>query len=475
MAYERSITRLLMGVALSGPLAACSSSDDSQKKKEPVHTDAGSDAGARCAPDPSLAKRRDACEFATGAMAADTIGSCTGDAIPIQHVVILMQENRSFDQYFGHLPGNGQDDVDVAPAGTQNPAGGGGAAIPWHHESAYCLTDTDHGWSASHTQWNGGKNDGFATTNANAGDPTGARAMGYYDQTDIPFYYDLAKTFAISDTYFCSLLGPTYPNRLFFYGGTSYGAVTTDAKGLAPAAVPFLLRELDDKGVSWKGYKTNLPSEVLFTDYYAAHISQIVSADEFATDAAAGTLPSVSILDANYSDRAWLETDEHPPADMQLGEHWVYDQVTALMKSPLWPSSALFITYDEHGGLYDHVSPPAACAPDDIPPKQEANIAGFDRLGFRVPLIVVSPYAKRHFVSHAVHSHTSILRFLQAKFDLPALTKRDANSDAMLDLFDFVSPPKTDVPTFTEPVVDQAQIDLCKKNFPLAPPPDAGL
>lgn len=474
MAYERGITRLLMGIALSGPLAACSSSDDGQKSKQPIHH---GDAGARCASDAALATRRDACAFTTGAMAADTIGSCTGAAIPIEHVVILMQENRSFDQYFGHLPGNGQDDVDVPPATTQNPAGGGGAAIPWHHESNYCVTDTDHGWSASHTQWNGGKNDGFATTNANAGDPTGARAMGYYDQTDIPFYYDLAKTFAISDKYFCSLLGPTYPNRLFFFAGTSFGGVTTDGNGLAPATAPYVLQELDNKGVTWKDYQAKFPSALLFikTDFYQKHTDQIVSADQFAIDAAAGTLPAVSILDANYSDTAWVETDEHPPANVQLGEHWVYDKVQALMKSPLWPSSALFITYDEHGGLYDHVSPPAACAPDDIPPKQEANIAGFDRLGFRVPLIVVSPYAKRHFVSHQVHSHTSILRFLQAKFDLPALTKRDANSDAMLDLFDFVSPPQTDVPTFTEPVVDQAQLDLCKTNFPLPPSPDAGL
>ncbi|HEX7668503.1 MAG TPA: alkaline phosphatase family protein, partial [Polyangiaceae bacterium] len=344
---------VVMGAALSMQIMGCSSSDDAPKKVPISKGDAGG-GGPKCRPDPALAKHRDACEFVTGAVSSDTIGDCTGDAIPIQHVVLLMQENRSFDQYFGHLKGHGQDDVDVAPEGTENPAPGGVATVPWHHEPAYCLKDTDHGWRASHTQWNQGKNDGFAISNVDPKDPTGARAMGYYDQTDIPFYYDLAKTFAISDKYFCSVLGPTYPNRLFFYAGTSFGAVTTDAAGIAPNGAPMILKELDDKGVSWKVYKTNLASTLLFLDYSTAtsRADHFVSADDFATDAAAGNLPSVSFLDAGFSQDPWIETDEHPPADMQLGQHWVYDKVKALTESPLWPSSALFLTYDEHGGLY---------------------------------------------------------------------------------------------------------------------------
>jgi len=475
---RRTVTRFLILGTLGWPLLACSSSDAGAKKqKTTVKTgsDGGLDAGTPCQEDPALAARRATCEFATGAAAPDTVGSCTGDAIPIQHVVILMQENRSFDQYFGHLKGHGQDDVDVAPEATNDPAPpNGGAAIPWHHESAYCVEDTDHGWPASHTQWNNGKNDGFARSNVTAKDPTGSRAMGYYDQTDIPFYYDLVSQFATSDRYFCSVLGPTYPNRLFLYAGTSFGAVTTDAAGIAPKGAPMVLRELEDKGVSWKVYKTNIASALLFLDFATdtALADHFVPADDFATDAAAGTLPSVSILDSGFNMNPWDETDEHPPADLQLGQHWVYDKVKALTESPSWASSALFITYDEHGGLYDHVSPPAACVPDGTPPKQDANIAGFDRLGFRVPIIVVSPYAKRHFVSHEVHSHTSILRFLQTKFDLPALTKRDANSDAMLDFFDFSKKPNLDVPTFTEPAVDQTQLDTCRTAF--TPPPDAG-
>jgi phospholipase C len=421
-----------------------------------------------CHADAALSDQRDLCAFESGALPVQTIGDCTGDKIPIEHVILIVQENRSFDQYFGHLPGNGQDDLDVPSADTANPAANGAAAIPWHHETSYCVEDTDHGWVASHGQWNGGTNDGFAKTNATQLDASGQRAMGWYDKSDLPFYYDLVSRFATSDRYFCSVLGPTYPNRMYLYGGTSFGLVNTNASSLAPPGAPNIFRTFQDSGISWKVYKSDLPGNGVFLDFVTdpALADHFVSVDQFSIDAAAGTLPQVSVVDGIYEGKAWLETDEHPPADAQLGQHFVYQQVAALTASPLWSSSALFITYDEHGGIYDHVSPPAACAPDDTPPKFNPELGGFDRLGFRVPLVVVSPWVKRHYVSHVVHSHTSILRFLEAKFDLPALTKRDANSDAMLDLFDFDAAPRLDVPAFAEPPVDDAQIEACKTNFP---------
>lgn len=427
-------------------------------------TDAGS--AAPCRPDPALTPLREACRFDSGARVVDTIGACTGSAIPIEHVVILMQENRSFDQYFGHLKGHGQDDVEVAPEGTTNPTGDGGV-VPWHHETAYCVQDTDHTWAASHAQYDDGKNDGFARSNVKPEDPDGARAMGYYDASDLPFYYDLAAQFAISDRYFASVLGPTYPNRLFLYAGTSFGSVSTDADGFAPSGAAMVLRQFDERGISWKVYKTNLASAQLFSDYAGDPVraDRFVPVEQFAIDAAAGLLPQVSFVEPNLLDKAYVETDEHPPADIQLGQHWVYDKVHALITSPLWRSSALFITYDEHGGLYDHVPPPRACVPDAIPPRKETNVGGFDRLGFRVPVFVVSPYAKRHFVSHEVHSHASVLRFLQAKFELAALTARDANADAMLDFFDFEHP-NFDVPTLLEPAVNPAELSRCMTAFP---------
>ena len=429
--------------------------------------DGGADAA--CRGPQSLADERDACKFGPGALPEDTLGACAGSAVPIEHVVVMMQENRSFDHYFGHLPGHGQDDVDV-PTGTPvNPSpADSGAPLGWHHESAYCVEDPDHGWAGSHTEWNQGKNDGFALANVTAKDPTGHRALGYYDDSDLPFYYALASTFAISDRYFCSLLGPTYPNRFFLTGGTSFGIVTTQISKLAPKGVPQIYRELNDKGVTWKVYKTDLPSVLLYPDFGTdpAQADHVVSADQLVTDAASGTLPQVAFLDAGFEQTADVETDEHAPADVQLGQHFIWEKLHALMTGPEWSTTAVFLTYDEHGGFYDHVPPPPACAPDDTPPAEGADLGGFDRLGIRVPLTVVSPYARRHFVSHQVHSHTSILRFIEARFGLPALTKRDANSDALLDLFDFEAPPKLDVPDFPEPAVDEAQKAACEVAFP---------
>jgi phospholipase C len=460
-------------------VAACSSKDENNEQSHNNANDgavksdgAGVVGGGACKPDPKLDTQRDSCNFAAGASVEDTIGACVGDAIPIEHIVILMQENRSFDEYFGHLPGHGQDDVDVAKEGVTNVNPTGGAPIPWHHETSYCVEDTDHGWVATHKEWNDGKNDGFAVDNVTASDPTGQRAMGYYDQTDIPFYYDLISTFATSDRYFCSLLGPTYPNRMYLYGGGSYGSVSTNItellnNKLAPPGSPNIFRSLEDRKISWMVYDTNLPGSAVFFDIIQdttlqSHFKRV---SDYQADAAAGTLPQVSFIDASFLDPPWVETDEHPPADMQLGQHFVWEQVKALTSSSLWPKSAMFITYDEHGGLYDHVSPPAACLPDDIPPRLNPELGTFDRLGIRVPLIVVSPWAKRHHVSHTVHSHTSILRFVEAKFNVAAITKRDANSDALLDLFDFGSDPRLDVPNFEEPAIDAAQIAACKANF----------
>ncbi|HEX4476357.1 MAG TPA: alkaline phosphatase family protein [Polyangiaceae bacterium] len=477
MAHVKSL-----GVALGFLLFGCTTDDVIPKAGPPgSKADSGTDGGVCGEVTTALAAKRDACTFGPGAMPGDTIGACTGSAIPIEHVVILMQENRSFDSYFGHLPQYGQTDVEVPASGITNPAASdagvlgldaaipdAGAPIAWHHASAYCTEDTNHGWEGSHQEWNGGKNDGFAIANSTVKDPTGDRALGYYDQTDLPFYYQLASTFAISDQYFCSLLGPTYPNRLYLAAGTSFGVVTTSITTLAPPGVANVYKELDAKGVTWKEYKTDLPTLLLFPDYASTTAAQakVVDITEFAKDAAAGTLPQVSFVDPGFAGTAMTESDEHPPADFQVGQHFVWEQITAAIKGPEWKSTALFLTYDEHGGFYDHVAPPAACKSDDIPPAQSPQIGGFDQLGFRVPITVVSPYARRHFVSHSVHSHTSVLRFIEAKFDLAAMTNRDANSDAMLDFFDFGSAPDLTAPDLAEPPIDATKLATCGTEFP---------
>ena len=178
---------------------------------------------ASCATGIEPAPQRDACAFGQGASPSETIACpASGPDIPVQHIIVLMQENRSFDHYFGHLPGHGQDDVDVAPAGTSNPLppgvtdGSGSTVVPWTHGTSYCFDNPNHSWSGSHQAWNQGANDGFViasgTPNDDEGnDPTGSRAMTYYDDSDLPFYYQLASTFAISDRYFSEVTGADLP------------------------------------------------------------------------------------------------------------------------------------------------------------------------------------------------------------------------------------------------------------------------
>ena len=174
-------------------------------------------------------------------------------------------------------------------------------------------------------------------------------------------------------------------------------------------------------------------------------------------------------MDPIFLGQANVENDEHPPSNIQVGQHFVSSVIGAFLDSPQYSHGALFLTYDEHGGFYDHVQPPRACTPDDIEPNlQSGDVPGhFDRYGIRVPFVVVSPYARKHYVSHRVYDHTSILRFIETRFDLPALTRRDANADAMLRLFRFSRPQIPVPPTLPPAVIDAQQEAACGS----APPP----
>jgi phospholipase C len=454
-------TLALAAAAFVGP--ACSALER--------HVDTFASGPPCAASDPASA--RASCGFARGAAPGDTI-ACppNGSQIPIEHIIILMQENRSFDHYLGHLPGNGQDDVDVADPAASNPApsiegGAAAAAVPWHHVDDACFDDPDHEWAGSHFSWDGGRNDGFVQASAGASDaegndPTGARAMGYYDAGDIPFYYQLASTFAISDRYFADVLGPTFPNRLYAYAGTSFGIVSND---IDTGFHPTIFEVLDERGISWKVYQSTVAAGFITLSFAVDSVGKVASIDDFAEDARNGTLPQVAWIDPAFLADAPDRDDEEPPADMQVGQHFVYRQVAALMSSPSWATSAMFITYDEAGGLYDHVPPPPACPPDATPPESGGGLGGFDQYGFRVPLFVVSPYAKAHYVSHVVHSHASILRFIETKHGIPALTARDANSDALLDMFDFAAPAFANPPELAEPAIDEGKLAACRGRY----------
>jgi phospholipase C len=304
--------------------------------------------------------------------------------------------------------------------------------------------------------------------------------MGYWDQRDLPFTYALAGTFPIGDRWFCSLLGQTDPNRRFLLAATSLG-MTDDIGGSIGNLIPdanlvlppngTICERLDAARVSWVDYYTQFPIGATVELYpildaveSLTHAKPIAN---FFTDAAAGKLPSVSLLDPDYSTQS-----QEDPQNIVLGEAFLARVVEALGSSPNWLSTMLIVSYDEHGGYYDHVPPPPALAPDAIPP-----LEGFRRYGFRVPSVVVGPYAKRDYVSHVVYDHSSILAFLERKWNLPAMTYRDANANDVTDFINLAAL-AAGTPTFPElpalaPAGDTPQTELCSKTGPgtIPPPP----
>ncbi len=414
---------------------------------------------AGCAKSPEELERsrredRLACRFGPGALAKETLGDTRflGDKMPIDHIVYVMMENRSFDHYFSEL-----DNVRKAPPDASMLAPDG-TLVTRKRETRYCVRDIGHSWNPSHLQWNDGKNDGFARV-AGGDDP--ARALGYYGESDIPYYYGLARAFAISDMHFASFLGGTWPNRIFALAGTSFGSIRNEpAPVFAPSeSRPNLFEALDARGVDFRVYISDVPTLLLFLDSYARFMDRVRPVDHYFEDVAAGDLPPFVMVEPAFSGSP--RNDEHAPNDIQLGQQFSSRVANALMASPLWARSALFLSWDEGGGFYDSVPPPEACDPGD-PPKldPDSQPGAFDRLGFRVPLIVASPFAKRGHVSHNVSDHTSVLRFIEARFELEAMTARDANADALLDMFDF-SHPVYDVPALPEAVVDPEQYAAC--------------
>jgi phospholipase C len=482
-----------------------------------------------------------------------------GDVSRIHHIIIVMQENHSFDNYFGALPyapgtpyKNGPCDhsdhrcVDGLSC-QRNPVKGTyrcnnsnrddveGENLPAFHAGDYCVrTDLDHEWIGTHMEANFFHpndtlaqilDDGFVRQNDLTSQPdTGVETsiddetMSFYDEQDLGFYYSLAETFAIDDRYFCSVLGPTFPNRSYLMAATSFGHLSSNeivpdirkAPALFYQPITGTIFDLLDAGkVSWVDYFKDIPQGISFRNFlidphfrlfskpspYPA-LSKFNKPNSFLNDAKAGTLPAVAIVDAasgffNPAD----EDDEHPGpgSDIRAGQSFAARVVSAVRKGPNWKDSIIFITYDEHGGFYDHVpSPPAAQGgalnPDRINPGQCADLSNpsasenphgglncaastlaeqsfcpgftptgafpaqcvnFNQLGIRVPLIAVSPFSKQHYVSHTVGDHTSLLALIERRFlsgDKTHLTERDAHANTLEDLFDFDHSPSLDAP-----------------------------
>ena len=407
------------------------------------------------------------------------------DCLPqIRHIVVVMMENHSFDNYLGMLGRADGLPTDASGAVVAtNPTSAGVAVAAAHLASTVQLKGVPtQSWEASHVQWDEGRNDGFvrAVERCTPGTQP-AVAMGYWTEADLPFYHGLANTFPVADRWFSSCLGPTFPNRRFLLAGTANG-LTTDAlsKILDYPATGTIFDLLSSHRISWTNYHSvshasqvarrlggvhghragrylrgligrfgsepeELKSFLQFSaDAYPVgllrYLAHLRTVDRFCADAERGTLPAVSIVDPDF--RA---NSEENPQDIGLGEQFAARVINAAMHGRGWMETLLIWCYDEHGGYYDHVPPPAAPEPDDVAP-EGGGPWRFDRLGFRVPAVVISPYARPDYVSHVERDHTSVLKLIERKWNLPSLTARDAAADDLLDMVDLEGPPAFAVP-----------------------------
>ena len=387
---------------------------------------------------------------------------------PIKHIIVMLQENRTFDNYFGVLgayraskvPGASPSDIDGFNPNTALKTKTGKLVTPYHYQTV-CMENDNFAWNESHidmdlqspdtfmnTDFTGAKflMDKFTqTVNTTTKDPNGTRQMGHYDQTDLPYYYELATQFATSDRFFSSVPSNTIPNRMYMFTGTSFGHTVNATPGAGGWTQETIFRALNDAGVSWRYYYQD--SDIYlsdFADYYRSDIKPKVYNisnwySVLASPTADDDLPQVVFIERAGA----TGLDEHPDNNVQSGAALVQKIVSALMNSAAWQSSVFVLTYDEGGGLYDHVPPFQVPPPDDIAPiLKSGDVKGkFNLSGFRVPLMVISPWVKPHFVSHKPRELTSILKLIESTFDVPPLTKRDASADDMSEFFDFTQPP----------------------------------
>jgi phospholipase C len=423
-----------------------------------------------------------------------------GELTDIEHVVILMQENRSFDHYFGTLSGvqgfskgrvleqsvDGRrypvfDQFGYQPGVGADPKG---YLQPFHlrsdppTENGQATNDISHNWGPQHQSWNSGAMDGFVTSHiASDGVSNGPVTMGYFTRQDLAFYYALADAFTICDAYHCSVLGPTDPNRVMSVsatinpsgdaGGPVLETYTSDRQThygtFTWATMP---EELSAAGITWKVY--NDPTALLELSpfpYFKSFFHPSSAAElelasraltptypvSFQDDVRSGTLPAVSWIIPP------LAQCEHPAAPPEYGENLVQDILETLVSNPdIWSQTVLFVVYDENGGFFDHVppvTPPAGTEGEYLTvtplPADASGIAGPIGLGFRVPCLVVSPFSAGGYYCDQVYDHTSLLRFLETRFGVrvPNLSswRRSVTGD-LTEALRFHRRPKTTIP-----------------------------
>ncbi len=412
----------------------------------------------------------------------------------IQHIIYIVQENHSFDNYFGTYPSaNGFPPGISVPLNPTDPNTGwatpfhldlsepvniigdelppgvsdpdqlvtGNSVQPFNLGGESISHDLGHAWSVAHQAWDNGKMDGFVSAEGST------LTMGYYDRSELPYYWDYADHFVLDDNFFSSLMGPSFPNHLYIASGTNGPANNSYSwilnKGIInnPGSTfnwsglsldwSTLAEELTNRSMSWAWYNgdTNpltptiwnvLPLFTYFQNHPDTLAQHVNSTARFVSDVRDGRLPAVSwIIPGSWTPPTYpsackgVATSEHPPARSDCGMDYVSYLVNEVMMSTYWQSTAIIITWDDYGGFYDHVPPPQVDAYGE---------------GFRVPTLVISPWSKPHFIDHTFYELASLLRLAEHNFNLPVLGTRDVNASDMMNSFDFNQPP---LPPLTEP------------------------
>jgi phospholipase C len=359
---------------------------------------------------------------------------------PIQHLVMVMQENHTFDNYFGTYPG-----ADGIPAGTKMPIDpnnpSAGYITPWHIGNS-TITDLSHSASTFKAQYDNGKMDAFVSA-LNTRNQDGKLAMGYYDDRDIPYYWNLADNYVLFDQFFSSAKDGSFANHMYWVAAVPPVAPKGVSLQDYLANVNTIFDELQTAGISWKFYVQNYDPTITYRNaansgnresqvVWAPLLnfnrfiddptlsSHIVDLNQYFIDLHDGTLPAVSYIVPSGA-------SEHPPSSLSSGQRFVKSILQELMRSSAWDSTAFVLAYDDWGGWFDHVTP-----------------IQVDQYGYgpRVPVLLVSPYAKTGYIDHTVLDFTSILKFIEQNWNLPALSTRDTNANNILSAFNFDQNPR---------------------------------
>jgi phospholipase C len=359
---------------------------------------------------------------------------------PIEHLIVLMQENHTFDNYFGTYPG-----ADGLPAGTKMPVDpknpSAGYVIPWHIGST-TITDLSHNAATYLAQSDNGQWDGFISA-LNDLNQNGRFAMGYYDSQDIPYYWNLAANYVLFDHFFSSAKDGSFANHMYWVAATFPQVGRGQQLSTQLAYVPTIFDRLQAAGVSWKFYvenydpginyrhpatQDNRESQVIWVPLLnfdrflddPALSSHIVDLSQYYVDLQQGNLPAVAYIVPSGA-------SEHPPQTPSSGERHVKSLIQELMRSSAWNSSAFMLLYDDWGGWYDHVIPP------------QVDQAGY---GPRVPALLISPYARKDYIDSTQLDFTSVLKFIETNWSVAPLQSRDTNANNFLSAFNFNMAPR---------------------------------